>query len=1156
MRQLTCFYKELLSKGSKAILTMLLLFTIAFASQAAEMLQQQEERITINVKNISIKEFITKIGKLSKLELVFTSSDLDENQRITYQAKNKPLNQVLEETLKPIGLDYKIEKGIISIFRLQKAAFNERLTNSVVGKKLSGRVMDATTKLPLVGATISSPSSPTKVITQADGSFSIPVDATESEVSVSYVGYKAATVPIKNQSTVAIHLNPVATALDGTVVTGMFTRKQSTYTGAVTTLSAAQIERTGTLNIMEAISRLDPSFQLLVNDQLGSNPNAIPDIQMRGASSFSDMKGRYTSSPNQPLFIIDGFEQSIERVFDMDINRILSITLLKDATAKAIYGSKGANGVVVVETKKPTAGKLRFSYKADLNIQAPVLSDYRLANASQKLEIERLAGMYSSPYPDQQLLLEQKYQAINHDILSGVNTDWLAQPTRVGIGTKHSLSMDGGDDAVLYSINVGYNNNEGVMKGSSRRNLEGGFSFQYRYKNLIFREQLSIISNKSNESPYGSFEDYGKMNPYWRMQDDRGHLIQTLGVYDRYHSTDLDGDGIMDPQFVIYNPMLNASTKYLNQQEYLDVTNNFYAEWTLPKGFRLTGRIGINKVKTDGDLFYPSNYATLDPNSPLNFRAVRPDAANDAYYKRGEYTKSHENRFNLTSDLGLSYSKVLGKHLIFFNNQYTLSENQNKLESYKGQGFADNATSIAQARQYMENDKPYGRDTKARELGIVASTNYSYDSKYLLDANYRGSASSLFGANNRWGHFWSIGAGWNVSQENFLKGSATIDNLKIRGSYGYTGSQNFESYLAMATYAYFTDRVYDDVIGANLLALSNPDLKWQQTLDKNIGLDLSLFKRFNVSFDYYTKTTSDLLTPIKVVPSTGFNTYTENLGKSENKGIEVRANVVLIADTKRDIQLTVFGNLAHNKNKLLKIGDALSAINAAVNKDQSNIDPNPENQSKKRPRVEYAEGESLSAIWGVRSLGIDPFNGQEVFLKKDGTRTYTWDAADKVVLGDALATVQGTLGFNLDYKGLSVSTNVSYRLGGQYYNQTLINQVENADLQYNVDQRVFTERWNPETPGVPAKYKGLARNISPTMPSSRFVQDNNELRLSSVNIGYDFRHLSFMKSGKLMERLRVSFAMNDLLRFSTVKAERGTSYPYAKSFIGSIQATF
>lgn len=1117
----------------------------------------QQEQISINVKNLSVKEFIKEVGKLSNYELVFTSSDLNQKQKITYRADNKTIRQVLDETIKPLGLAYNIDKGILSIFVDPKKTGVAEPTSSTPGtRRVTGQVIDATSQQPLIGATISIPSSNVKVITGRDGNFEIPVEMTTSTVSISYVGYTTVHVPVASQSSLSVPMTPLSTNIEDAVVTGMFTRKQSTYTGAVNTIKAEDIQRTGTLNIMEAISRLDPSFQLLINDNMGSNPNALPDIQMRGASSFSDMKSRYTASPNQPLFIIDGFEQSIERVFDMDMNRIATITLLKDATAKAIYGSKGANGVVVIETKKPVSGKLRVSYKADLNIQAPVLSDYRLTNASEKLEVERRAGMYSSPYPDQQLLLDQKYHAIHQDILKGVNTDWLAQPTRVGVGNKHSLSLEGGDDNILYSINAGYNNVEGVMKGSNRRNIEGGFSFQYRLKNIIFRDQLSILSNTGKESPYGSFEDYAKMNPYWKVRDERGNLVPILGVYNRYHATDINGDGLPDIDFGIYNPMLNAQTNYRNEQRYLDVTNNFYVEWTLPKGFRFTGRLGITKRQSNGDLFYPSNYSTLDPNSRLNFRAVGPDAANDAYYKRGEYTRSHDDRFHLASDIGLSYSKTMGKHLLFLNSQYSISENINKTESYKGQGFADNATSIAQARQYMENDKPFGKDSKAREMGVVGSANYSFDSRYLLDANYRASASSLFGKDNRWGHFWSVGAGWNVHQEAFLKNNQAINLLKIRGSYGFTGSQNFESYLAMATYSYFNDRVYDDVIGAYLLALSNPQLKWQQTLDKNIGMDLSLFKRLDLSIDLYNKTTTDLLTPIKVVPSAGFDSYTENLGKSENKGIELRANLMLLSNPEKDLRLSVFGNLAHNKNRLLEIGDALSAINDATDKAQSDIDPNPENRWKNRPRVEYAEGESLSAIWGVRSLGIDPYNGMEVFVKKDGSRTYEWDTEDKVVLGDDLAKVQGTMGIHFDYKGFSLSTNLSYRIGGQYYNQTLINQVENADLQYNVDQRVLSERWNPETPGMPAKYKRLARNVSPTMPTSRFVQDNNELKISTLNMGYDFRNIGFIKHGKYVERLRISLAMNDLFRFSTVRAERGISYPYAKSIIGSIQATF
>ena len=431
----------------------------------------------------------------------------------------------------------------------------------------------------------------------------------------------------------------------------------------------------------------------------------------------------------------------------------------------------------------------------------------------------------------------------------------------------------------------------------------------------------------------------------------------------------------------------------------------------------------------------------------------------------------------------------------------------------------------------------------------------------MLDLKYRASASSLFGANNRWGHFWSAGIGWNVHYESFMKELKWLDNLKLRASIGYSGSQNFAPYQAIASYLYFTDKTFDDVIGAYLKGLPNPDLKWQQTEDKNIGMDLSLLHKLDITFDYYIKNTSNLLTPISVVPSNGFDSYTENLGKSKNQGVELRVNYRAITDSKRDINLSVFGSLAHNKNKLVEINSALSAINEKIDEEQNGVAEGDGNGQvtifdRKKPRVEYAEGVSMSAIWGVRSLGINPYDGTEILLDREGKRTTQWNADDKVVLGDALPKVQGNFGANLDFKGITLNVNFSYRLGGQYYNQTLVDNVENADLQWNVDRRVFTDRWNPETPGVPAKFRQLSGGSTITNPTSRFVQDYNELKLSTLNIGYDFRNCGFIRNNNWIERLSVSMAMNELFRLSTVKAERGINYPYAQSFIFSLSATF
>ena len=288
-----------------------------------------------------------------------------------------------------------------------------------------------------------------------------------------------------------------------------------------------------------------------------------------------------------------------------------------------------------------------------------------------------------------------------------------------------------------------------------------------------------------------------------------------------------------------------------------------------------------------------------------------------------------------------------------------------------------------------------------------------------------------------------------------------------------------------------------------------------------------------------------MLTPVTLPPSAGFSSYTENLGKSQNKGFELQASVRAINNSDQDLHLNVFASLMHNTNKIKEINEALSSMNDSKDSDKGlNYDQDTKEKTTK-PSVRYAEGQSMSAIWAVRSLGIDPGTGNELFLTKDGDLTYTWDSDDQVVCGDELPKYTGTFGFNLDWKGFSVNTSFYYRLGGQMYNQTLVDKVENCDMNYNVDHRVYTGRWT--TPGQKAEFKKMTDPNYFTRPTSRFVQDLSELQMTSLNIGYDFRNCKFMQKG-IIERLKLSFYMNDVFRLSTVKTERGTDYPFARSF--------
>ena len=1113
---------------------LLLSVKIVLVSVSFSFAQQNTDRVNLDMKNASLSEVFDEIKRQTKLSFMFSNDDVKHVQRKDYVIKNATLDAALKQCLEGTGLEYELTSNQVVIIRKAavKAEKIERVTLSGVVKDQKGETLPGVTVM-IKGTTLGG-------TTDIDGKYALTVPLSKDMVLVfSFVGMEPQEVAYKGQSKIDVTLAPSVTEMQEVVVTGIFTRKADSYTGAVTTIKKEELQRVGNQNILQSLKNIDPAFQVLENNDFGSDPNRAPEIQMRGASSFTDMKDKYQTNPNQPLFIVDGFEQSIEKVMDMDMNRVASITLLKDATAKALYGSKGANGVVVIETVVPEKGKMRVSYSGNLNIQIPDLGSYNLANAAEKLEIEKRAGVYTDKYgnPITQQGYDEKYEAYYKEVLRGVNTYWLNKPLRVGVGHKHTLLLEGGDDAVRYGIDFQYNNVAGVMKGSSREVISVGFNMQYRYKSLIFSEQLSVTFNKAKESPYGTFSEYAKLNPYWRAYNDDGSVKEILGDYEKAN---------FQGTKPIYNPLTNADINTKNESTYTDVTNNFYIEWLAFQGMRLKGRLGIISKKDDSEIFYPRDHTM--------FKDVDPDS--EEYFERGSYTMGNGKNFEYNADLSANYSRDFGKNVIFANTQWSFSERKYNYVEFKARGFAnDKMDYITHAKEYAEGG-PTGSESLSREASFLISTNYSYDNRYLFDATYRANASSLFGNDKRWGHFWSAGFGWNVHKEHFMGSVSALNQLRFRASTGYSGSQNFNSYQAIATYKYYNE-IYDNIIGSYLMGLANPDLQWQKTQDNNIGMDLTLFDALDITFDYYVKNTKNLLTPVSLPPSAGFTSYTENLGETKNKGLEFKVNYRVLKDTDQDMYLSVFVSGMHNKNRITKISDALSLMNKSRDEDKANGgggNPNLEDNSDiTKPSVRYEEGQSMDAIWAVRSLGIDPATGYEVFLDREGKMTYGWKSDNQVVVGDKQPKLSGTFGFNFEYKGFSVNTSFYYKLGGQYYNQTLVDKVENVDIQYNVDKRMLTDRWT--TPGVPAKFRKFDPYAALTRPTSRFVQDVRELQMTSLNIGYDFRYWGFLKKTGI-ERLKLQFYMNDVFRTSTIKAERGIEYPFARSCSFSLQATF
>ena len=1098
-----------------------LVFMLILAGGIRAEVYSQQYMLDLKMEETPLTEVFSHIENQTGLKFLYNTAMIESKGRVKVKARKTDVREVLDELLRPLGLTYVLEKDQIVVKKAIPAIPQEKMV-------IKGHVTD-TKAVRLPGVTVRIKGTTIGVVSDNNGYYELTLPAGSDPILVfSFIGMKTQEVVYRGEQELKIVMEENVTEIDEVVVTGIFSKSKESYTGAVSVITEKELKSFGNRNILTSLRNIDPSFNILENNEWGSNPNKLPEIQIRGAANMPDIDQLQSESRaelNTPLIIMDGFEITLQRMMDLDDNEVKSITLLKDASATAIYGSRGANGVVVIETKEPEAGKLKLTYTGSLNIEVPDLSDYQVLDAREKLDLERRSGYYEDPYkrPDYNLDLWEKYNSILQQVERGVNTYWLSKPLRVGMGHRHNLKLEGGDQAFRYSATVQYNHIAGVMKESFRDNFNGGINLSYKTSNLIFRNSLTISLNKSQESPYGTFDEYVKLNPYWTPYDENGDLKQIAG------ST--GGGGLVG--VTCGNPLWNASIGTKNFSKYSGITNNFYIEWQALTALKFIGRLGLSKTLNAREDFYPASHTRF-----LGY----PE---DKFFEKGTYSKLEGESSNINMDITANYSLLLDKHQLFLNLNYKMEQSRSEKVTFTMVGFPNDKNGfITSGLGFNKSDyPPVGNESVSREIGILSALNYSYDDRYLADLSYRASASSRFGQDKRWGQFWSAGIGWNLHQEHFLSDAEWLRQLKLRASTGYTGSQNFNSYQALATFTYYQAQAYDNWVGSYLLGLPNDELKWQKTREYNVGMDLNLWSRFSARLDYYVQNTEDQLLDFTIPPSMGFTSYKENLGSTQNKGIELKLNARIWSDVAKDRYMNLFFSIAKNENKIKKISNALKSYNDSQDEELSSGDSN-------KPVLHYVEGQSVSAIWAVRSLGIDPASGEEMWLTKDGEITSEWRAEDQVVCGDAMPKCTGTFGLNLDYKGIFLNMTFYYQFGGQIYNQTLVDRVENADISMNVDRRIYDAVWKNPDDRVAFSFNPYGN----TQPTSRFVQDLNELRLSTFNIGYDFRHCAFLSRIGL-ERLKASFYMNDVFRASTVKIERGLEYPFARTYSFSLQVT-
>ena len=987
---------------------------------------------------------------------------------------------------------------------------------------LKGKVIDAADGYPIIGASVVVDGTKLGAITDVDGNFELKIPKKKCDIVISCIGYEGEVMvyTLNNASSFGrIVMSANAEQLADVVVTGVYERKKESFTGSSATFKTDELKAVGSSNVLQSLKTLDPSFKMMESTQFGSNPNMMPDIEIRGKSSVVGLKEEYGTDPNQPLFILDGFETTLETIMNLNMNRIASVTLLKDAASTAIYGSKASNGVVVVETKAPARGRLQLSYKGDFGLSLADLSDYNLMNAREKLEFETLAGVYkdNSGNPLAQIRLDGLRNERLKEIERGVDTYWLSEPIRPGFTHKHNIYAEGGEDKIRYGIGLSLGNVAGVMKDSDRRTLEGNVDLIYRTGKFQFSNKLSINwLNVSN--PTVSFAEYAYANPYYRKYN-------ALGGVDRYLY--YPEEGVDD--YPVANPLWNQHLNSWDRATGFGFTNNFIFEWFITEGLRFRAKFGLTKQDDDEQ----SRFSPLD---------TQFDGVGET--EKGLFSHTQISEMVYEGDAAITFGKLFAKkHMVNAVGGFNFSSNGRKIYGYSANGFTDDQFDAPSfANGYPVGDSPDYSESLKRAASFYVNGGYVYDDRYLLDFNYRLDGASMFGTGNRFRNTWSVGTGWNIHKEPFMKDTDFFSLLKIRGSVGNPGNQNFSAYQAFSTYKF--NGWMTNVFGTGVIlnALGNTELAWQETTNYDIGTDMTFWgDRVNVSFDYYWKHTDPLLAIITTPGSMGVTSVAMNAGSQKTQGWEAILRISPIYRPSEGINWNISINATSSRSVYANIGDSFSALNES-------------GKASLAGTTRYYDGGSPTAIWAVRSAGIDPATGRELFIKKDGTYSFTYDVNDEVVVGDSQPKVEGLVGTMLYYKGLSVGCYFRYRWGGQVFNSSLFQKVENIgtqDVYNNQDKRALYDRWS-ET-NREAYFKGISL-VQKTEKSSRFVMDDNSFVGESFNIGYEFpdRIARRMRLGAL----NVQMTMTDVFRATSVRVERGIDYPFARTVTMSLGVTF
>lgn len=602
-------------------------------------LPSQDKTVTLNLHNVSIETVLDAVKKQTGVNMLYNSQMFKGVPPVSINAKNEKWEVALKLILNPQGFDYVVKDGIVVVRKLQTEKRDNRIRGTVIDSN----------KEPIPRASVIVKGTRTGTSTNIEGEFTLDVKSDKVTLEVSFIGMKKQTLQVDatRRKSLEITLVDDVKTLDDVVVTGYSNVRKTSFTGSSTQITGDDLRKVSQTNVIDAMQSFDPSFRLMTNTQFGSDPNALPEMYIRGRSGVGvrDLdkdqlsKSNLENNPNLPTFIMDGFEVSIEKVYDLDPTRIESMTILKDAAATAIYGSRAANGVVVITTVAPKPGEVRVSYNFTGTLEMPDLRDYNLANASEKLEIERLAGLFDVSAGDNMGNIINSYSKKYAQIRKGVDTNWLVLPLRNSFDHKHSVYVEGGTQNLRCGVDASYNGTKGVMKGSSRDRYSVGFSLDYRMKSLQVKNTVSFTHTKSTESPYGSFSDYTSMQPYDTPYED-GILVEQLA----FSKTDRNS--------AANNPLYEATLANYDWNAYDEITNNLSLNWYLTDYWTVRGQFSVTRKYANSEKF-------IDPLSSKT--SVLGESSSGNEDKVGDLYTTNGNNLDWNANAFLYYTRTFEK---------------------------------------------------------------------------------------------------------------------------------------------------------------------------------------------------------------------------------------------------------------------------------------------------------------------------------------------------------------------------------------------------------------------------------------------------------------------------------------------------------------